>query len=58
MDVPKDAAKAVAKGFNLLGSPMLTLDMVDLWIEDFIPSMTQEEYDAQPTKDKLLTFKD
>jgi len=58
VDVPKDAAKAVAKGFNLLGSPMLTPDMVDLWTEDFIPSMTQEEYDAQPTKDKIFTFKD
>jgi len=60
VDVPKDAAKAVAKGFNLLRSPMLTPDMVvDLWSEDFIPSMTaQEEYDAQPTKDKIFTFKD
>jgi len=55
--MPKDAAKAVAKGFNLLGSPMLTPDMVDLWSEDFIPSMTQEEYDAQPTKDKIFSFK-
>ena len=58
MDAPKDVAKNVAKGFNLLGSPMLTPDMVELWSEDFIPSMTQEEYDAQPTKDKIFTLKD
>jgi len=37
---------------------MLTSDMVELWSEDFIPSMTQEKYDAQPTKDKIFTFND
>ena len=37
---------------------MLTSDMVELWSQDFIPSMTQEEYDAQPTKDKIFTFND
>jgi len=56
--MPKDAAKAVAKGINLLGYPMLTPDMVDFWSEDYIPSsMPQEEYDAQPTKDKIFSFK-
>ena len=50
MYAPKDVANTVAKGCNLLGSPMLTADMVELWSEDFIPSMTQEEYDAQLTK--------
>jgi NADH dehydrogenase (ubiquinone) 1 alpha subcomplex subunit 9 len=58
MDLPKEVAKNVAKGFNLLGTPMLTPDMVEMWSEDFIPSMTQEEYDAQPTKDKIFSFKD
>jgi len=32
--------------------------LICLWSEDFIPSMTQEEYDAQPTKDNIFTFKD
>mmetsp|Transcript_9459 Transcript_9459/g.13899 ORF Transcript_9459/g.13899 Transcript_9459/m.13899 type:complete len:391 (-) Transcript_9459:78-1250(-) len=58
MDVPRDAAKMAAKGFNLLGSPHMTPDMVDLWCEDFIPSMTQEEYDAQPSSEKVYTMKD
>lgn len=58
MDMPKEVAKTAAKGFNLLGTPMLTPDMVELWSEDFIPSMTQEEYDAQPTKDRIFSFKD
>jgi len=43
---------------NLLGTPMLTPDQVNLWSEDFIPEMTQEEYDALPTKDKIYTMKD
>ena len=58
VDVPKDATKMVAKGLDLMGKPILTPDMVELWSEDFIPSMTQEEYDAQPIKDKIYTMKD
>lgn len=58
VDVPKDAGRLMAKGFDMLGHPHMTPDMVNLWSEDFIPSMTQEEYDAQPTKDKVYTLKD
>lgn len=58
VDVPKDVAKMSAKGFNMLGHPIMTPDMMEMWCEDFIPSMTQEEYDAQPIKDKIFTLKD
>ena len=58
VDTPKDVAKVAAKGLNLLGTPMMTPDLVELWSEDFIPSMTQEEYDAQPVKNKIFTLKD
>lgn len=58
VDAPKDVAKIAAKGLNLMGTPMMTPDLVELWSEDFIPVMTQEEYDAQPTKNKIFTLKD
>mmetsp|Transcript_9193 Transcript_9193/g.17309 ORF Transcript_9193/g.17309 Transcript_9193/m.17309 type:complete len:398 (+) Transcript_9193:207-1400(+) len=58
VDAPKDVAKMAAKGLNLMGTPMMTPDLVELWSEDFIPTMTQEEYDAQPVKDKIFTLKD
>ena len=58
VDLPRETAKSMARGFNLMGNPILTPDMVELWSEDFIPSKTQEEYDAQPTKTKIFTLKD
>ena len=58
MDVPNNMAKLGAALTDKLGSPIMTPDMVDLWSEDFIPSMTQEEYDSQPKKDKIYTMKD
>lgn len=58
LDVPRETAKMAAKGLNLLGHPMMTPDMCDLWCEDFIPSKTQEEYDAMLVKDKIYTLKD
>jgi NADH dehydrogenase (ubiquinone) 1 alpha subcomplex subunit 9 len=58
LDVPRETGGTIAKGLNLMGTPILTPDMVEMWSEDFIPSMTQEEYDAQPTKEKIFTLKD
>lgn len=58
VDVPRDMAKLGARGFNMLGHPHMTPDQVDLWCEDFIPSMTQEEYDAMPSSEKIYTMKD
>lgn len=58
VDVPKDVAVMMGKGMNLMGRPLFTPDMAQLWSEDFIPSMTQEEYDAMPVKEKIYTMKD
>jgi len=61
VDVPKSVMQASARvlQFQTLGKgPMITPDLVELWTEDFVPSMTEEEYDAQPQKDKILTMKD
>jgi NADH dehydrogenase (ubiquinone) 1 alpha subcomplex subunit 9 len=57
-DLPKDVGRLVGKGMNLMGKPKLTPDMIELWSEDFLPSMTQEEYDAMPTSEKIYTMKD
>jgi NADH dehydrogenase (ubiquinone) 1 alpha subcomplex subunit 9 len=59
MDTPKSLAHSVAKILQYQGRPMITPSLVELWNQDYIPSMTQEEYDAQPEgADKIFTMKD
>jgi len=58
VDLPKGIAEKVAGCVQYMGRPMLTPDMVELWTEDFVPSMTQEEYDCQLKADKIFTMKD
>lgn len=58
VDLPKDVGSYVGRALNMLGNPMMTPDQINLWSEDFIPAMTQEEYDAVPVKDKIYTMKD
>lgn len=58
-DVPKSAAIASAKVLQYQGAPSFTPDLMQLWSEDYVPPMTQEEYDAQTNgNDKILTMKD
>lgn len=61
VDMPKSLVKTQARALQYMSAsstPSLTPDLVELWSEDYVPSMTQDEYDAQPTKDKILTMKD
>ena len=58
VELPKEVGSVVAKGLDLMGKPVLTPDMVQLWSEDFIPKMAQEEYDAMPISEKIYTMKD
>jgi NADH dehydrogenase (ubiquinone) 1 alpha subcomplex subunit 9 len=58
MDVPKDLAALSGMVLQYVGKPLITPDLIQLWSEDFIPPMTEAEYNAQPTKDKILTMKD
>ena len=58
VELPKEVGSVVAKGLDLMGKPVLTPDMVQLWSEDFIPEMAQEEYDAMPISEKIYTMKD
>mmetsp|Transcript_29805 Transcript_29805/g.88470 ORF Transcript_29805/g.88470 Transcript_29805/m.88470 type:complete len:414 (-) Transcript_29805:91-1332(-) len=61
LDMPKNVLKGIASvlQYQSLGKgPMITPDLVELMTEDYVPPMTQEEYDAQPENDKILTMKD
>jgi len=58
LELPKEVARTIAGGIQYMGRPMLTPDMVSLWTEDFVPRMTQEEYDGQLVADKIFTMKD
>jgi len=44
IDLPKVLVKAMARGTELVPYPILTQDMVELWSEDCVPSMTSKEY--------------
>jgi len=57
-DVPKSVAESAARALQYQGQPSFTPDLVNLWSEDYVPPMTQEEYDAQVGSDKILTMKD
>uniref|UniRef100_A0A7S2VZI2 NAD-dependent epimerase/dehydratase domain-containing protein n=1 Tax=Eucampia antarctica TaxID=49252 RepID=A0A7S2VZI2_9STRA len=58
-DTPKSVALSVAKLLQYQGRPMITPSLVELWNQDYIPPMTQEEYDAEPeSENKVYTMKD
>ncbi|GKY94156.1 hypothetical protein MPSEU_000381700 [Mayamaea pseudoterrestris] len=59
-ELPYPYYKALARVLQLQREPMLVTDLVDVWGEDFLPTMsTQELYDAQAEGDsKILTMKD
>jgi len=58
VDVPKSTAKLPASILQYLGKPSLTPDLIELWSEDFVPQMTQDEYSAQLEESKVYTLKD
>ena len=51
--MPQEVASVVSKGAGLMGRPMFTEDMVKLGMEDFVPSMTREEYEGQRVEGKV-----
>ena len=57
-DLPQEVASVVSKGVGLMGRPMLTEDMVKLLTEDFVPSMTREEYEGQRVEGKVFMMED
>jgi len=59
VDTNKAVALSIAKFLQYAGRPMMTPSLVELWSQDYIPPMTQEEYDAQPeSPSKIYTMKD
>lgn len=59
VNLPYPIFKTFAKILALKRDPKLVPDVVDVMTEDFLPSMSEEEYAAQPEGDaKILTMKD
>jgi len=58
MDVPKDYALMAANILQWQRDPPLTPDIVQLWSEDYLPSMTAKEFKNQKGTDKILTMED
>ena len=57
-DIPAEVTKYAGNLLQFEGNPMITPDLIDLWSEDYLPEMTNDEYDAQSSKDKVFTMKD
>lgn len=59
IDVPYSVLRKMSEFLQYRRDPLFTPDTVDQMIENFLPRMTQAEYDAQPDNDKkILTMKD
>lgn len=57
--VPYDIYKTLASVLQYQREPSLTPDLVDLWSEDFLPTLKPEEYELQEdAATKILTMKD
>jgi NADH dehydrogenase (ubiquinone) 1 alpha subcomplex subunit 9 len=57
--LPYPYYKAVSRALQYQRNPLIIPDLVDLWSEDFLPSMTSEQYAAQAETDaKVFTMKD
>eukprot|EP00543_Licmophora_paradoxa_P007704 CAMPEP_0202458898 /NCGR_PEP_ID=MMETSP1360-20130828/28665_1 /ASSEMBLY_ACC=CAM_ASM_000848 /TAXON_ID=515479 /ORGANISM="Licmophora paradoxa, Strain CCMP2313" /LENGTH=395 /DNA_ID=CAMNT_0049079655 /DNA_START=53 /DNA_END=1240 /DNA_ORIENTATION=- len=46
-DMPKDVVKLMAKAMQYERNPLLTPDMVELWAQDYLPTLSPEEYANQ-----------
>lgn len=57
--IPADIYKRLAGILQYQREPSITADLIDVWSEDFLPTLKPEEYEAQAnTADKILTMKD
>lgn len=58
-DVPKSTLRSMAGVLRYTSRrPLITPDLVDVWSEDFLPTMAPEEYKKQIGSDKILTMED
>lgn len=58
LDVPKEALLPIARFLQFERTPLITPDLFELWSEDYMPHMTENEYKAQKGFDKILTMAD
>jgi NADH dehydrogenase (ubiquinone) 1 alpha subcomplex subunit 9 len=58
-NLPYDYYAAIAKVLQYQRDPLITPDLVEIWSEDFLPSMPPEEYKLQKYEQtKILTMQD
>jgi NADH dehydrogenase (ubiquinone) 1 alpha subcomplex subunit 9 len=59
VNVPKDYLYALGRVLQWQREPLITPDLVNLWSEDFLPTMAPEEYDLQKNDaNRIITMKD
>jgi NADH dehydrogenase (ubiquinone) 1 alpha subcomplex subunit 9 len=57
--IPYEILKPLAGVLQYQRDPSLTPDLVDVWAEDFLPTLKPEEYELQTDEaTKILTMKD
>jgi NADH dehydrogenase (ubiquinone) 1 alpha subcomplex subunit 9 len=59
LTIPANMFRQIAKVAQYTRNPLITPDLVEQWLEDFLPSMAPEKYKLQKdTADKILTMED
>mmetsp|Transcript_24758 Transcript_24758/g.42135 ORF Transcript_24758/g.42135 Transcript_24758/m.42135 type:complete len:386 (-) Transcript_24758:534-1691(-) len=56
MTLPKSMIKFSAEGLQYERNPLITPDLVEIWSEDYLPTLAPEEYVEQKGTDKILTM--
>ena len=58
-NLPYNYYKALAKVLQYQRDPLITPDLVDVWSENFLPTMAAEQYKLQEKEnEKILTMED
>lgn len=59
LTIPVEFYRLFAKVAQYTRNPLVTPDLLEVWLEDFVPRMTPEEYRAQTDNlEKILTMED
>jgi NADH dehydrogenase (ubiquinone) 1 alpha subcomplex subunit 9 len=58
-NIPANIYRQIAKVAQYTRNPLITPDQVEVWLEDFLPTMSPEKYKLQPdSTSKILTMED
>lgn len=59
LTIPAPYMRQIAKVAQYTRNPLITPDLVEQWLEDFVPTLPPDQYKLQPdTANKLLTMAD